>query len=304
MKETQARVYLPHVAPEVSELIEKGFLKPHIFDWKDGVYTKEFAEKVQTLPRFELSARPLEIPPALLALPTDSEVFCRDEFGFDSVMTAGLVSFSLRKKIERQVKGFFKLSEAAEILSESCVGANGQAIPSEHFANDMREAFFSGALAFFNERLTLMNPKNEDETLIFGSYGETTTPQAINAWLESTGSPHRFPDAVGMPAPLVDAAPAPQASPEPVQAAPAAVPSETERPEARQNRRLSRLRDLGGNYVYRGNWMTDHKGKRGALARLEREERAAGRPMSDKSDIRKDLQAAAEREREGRPLAD
>lgn len=220
MREIQARVYLPHVAPEVADLVETGFLKPCIFDLKDGVYTKEFAKKVQTLPRFELSARPLEIPPALLALSPDSEVIFRCNES-DTVKPAWLVLAIFRGKMERQAKGLFDISEAAKILSESCAGANGQAIPHEHFANDMREAFFSGTLAFFNERLTLMNPKNEDESLIFGSYGETTTPQAINAWLESTGSPHRFPEAVGTPAPLVDAAPAPQASPEPVQAAPA-----------------------------------------------------------------------------------
>lgn len=220
MREIQARVYLPHVAPEVADLVETGFLKPCIFDLKDGVYTKEFAKKVQTLPRFELSARPLEIPPALLALSPDSEVIFRCNES-DTVKPAWLVLSIFRGKMERQAKGLFELSEAAEILSESCKGARGQAIPSKYFTKSMAEAFFSGVLPFFNDGLILMNPMNEDETFNFGGYGETTTPQAINAWLESTGSPHRFPDAVVMLAPLVEAVPAPQASPEPVQAAPA-----------------------------------------------------------------------------------
>lgn len=89
---------------------------------------------------------------------------------------------------------------------------------------------------------------------------------------------------------------------EQVQAAPAVKASslDTERPEVRQARRLSRLRELGAGFIpYGAGWRVD--GTRGALARLEREEREAGRPMSDKSDIRKDLQAAVEREREGKP---
>lgn len=237
MKETQARVYLPHVAPEVADLVETGFLKPCIFDLADGVYTKEFAEKVQTLPRFEISAQPLEIPPALLALPPDSEVIFRCNES-DTVKPAWLVLSIFRGKMERQAKGLFEISEAAKILSESCTGANGQTIPREHFANDMREAFFSGALAFFNERLTLMNPKNEDESLIFGAYGETTTPQAINQWLESTGSLHRFPS----PEPVV-AVPASQASPEPVQAAPFSHSKESQ--EQRQARRHQMCLDAG-----------------------------------------------------------
>lgn len=78
--------------------------------------------------------------------------------------------------------------------------------------------------------------------------------------------------------------------------------STTEPPEARQDRRLFRLRELGANFVPHGEgWRVS--GRRGALADLIKEEKAAGRPMSDKTDIRKDLKAAAEREREGKLLA-
>lgn len=220
MKEAQARVYLPQVSPEVAELVETGFLKPCIFDLADGLYTKEFADKVQTLPRFELVAWPQEIPPALLALPSDSEVIFRRGQS-DKVENAGLVLHCFNSKMERQAKGFFELSEAAEILSESCAGANGRAIPPEGFSKDMRAAFFSGELQFFNERLTKINPEDEDEDCIFGGYGETTTAKAINAWLEGMGSPHRFPEPVETSAPPVAAVPLSQTSPEPVQAAPA-----------------------------------------------------------------------------------
>lgn len=111
------------------------------------------------------------------------------------------------------------------------------------------------------------------------------------------------PSAPAEPAEPAQAAPVGEqaTSPQQVPVEPAVVPSEAERPEARQDRRLSRLRELGGNYICRGSWMTDPNGRRGALADLIKEEQAAGRPMSDKSDVRQDLQAAAEREREGKP---
>ncbi|MDD2728677.1 hypothetical protein [Malikia sp.] len=220
MKEVQARVYLPQVSPEVAELVETGHLKPCIFDLADGLYTKEVADKAKTLQRFELVAWPQEIPPGLLALPSDSEVIFR-QGQVDRVATVWLVLDCFKSKMERQDKGFFELSEAAEILSESCAGSNGRAIPPEGFSKDMREAFFSGELQFFNERLTKINPQDEDEDCIFGGYGETTTAKAINAWLESMGSPHRFPEPVETPAPPVAAVAVSQASPEPVQAAPA-----------------------------------------------------------------------------------
>lgn len=77
----------------------------------------------------------------------------------------------------------------------------------------------------------------------------------------------------------------------------------TETAKSRQDRRLLRLRELGGDYVCRGSWQTDRNSKRGALTALIKEEQAAGHPMSDKTDIRKDLEAAAKREREGKLLA-
>lgn len=74
--------------------------------------------------------------------------------------------------------------------------------------------------------------------------------------------------------------------------------SQAEDARARQERRRQRLIELGASFVPHGEgWRV--KGSRGALAKLEREERAAGRPMSDKSDLRRDLQAAYERARQG-----
>ena len=70
-----------------------------------------------------------------------------------------------------------------------------------------------------------------------------------------------------------------------------------ETPEQRRDRRLKRLHSLGGNMKTAGTgW---HTVPRGTLARLVAEEKAAGHPMSDRSDVRRDLIAATERMRSG-----
>jgi len=67
----------------------------------------------------------------------------------------------------------------------------------------------------------------------------------------------------------------------------------TESPSDRRARRLARFRALGG-ILDSADRMT---GTRGALAELQREEKAAGRPMSDRSDVRSDLSKAIEDEK-------
>ena len=74
----------------------------------------------------------------------------------------------------------------------------------------------------------------------------------------------------------------------------------TEAPSERQDRRLARLRELGGEARKAGEdaWQFS-AGRRGALARLIREESDAGRPMAKAADVRRDLARAAEREMKG-----
>ncbi|MFX1761904.1 hypothetical protein PWP93_04780 [Paraburkholderia sp. A1RI-2L] len=62
--------------------------------------------------------------------------------------------------------------------------------------------------------------------------------------------------------------------------------------EQRQMRRLVRFRELGGKLdkVGGGGWRLN--GRRGALADLSREEKSAGRPRHDASDVRKELEKA------------
>lgn len=76
-------------------------------------------------------------------------------------------------------------------------------------------------------------------------------------------------------------------------------PSQEETPKQRQDRRLARLQEWGGYMKQAGTgWHTI--GSRGSLARLIEEEKTAGRPMSDKSDVRNDLIAATQRMRDGK----
>lgn len=75
----------------------------------------------------------------------------------------------------------------------------------------------------------------------------------------------------------------------------------TETPEERQDRRLRELRQSGGDYQEVNNkWRV--MGPRGLLAQLIRREKAAGRPMSDGSNVRQDLKAAASRDKDARKI--
>lgn len=77
---------------------------------------------------------------------------------------------------------------------------------------------------------------------------------------------------------------------------PASDASKTEIPEERQRRRLARFREMGANLERAGGgkwWLT---GRRGMLSALSREEKAAGRARWHASDIRKELERAAEAE--------
>ena len=68
----------------------------------------------------------------------------------------------------------------------------------------------------------------------------------------------------------------------------------TEAPKDRQDRRLRELKAMGGDYVEKaGEWRAT--GPRGNVVKLARNEKAAGRPMSDEKDVREDLKMAATR---------
>lgn len=82
---------------------------------------------------------------------------------------------------------------------------------------------------------------------------------------------------------------APDVQPLPARTEPAnECAARTEPAIDRAARRLARLREFGGDMREAGSaWHCT--GRRGALADLVREEKAAGRPRSDNRDVRRDL---------------
>lgn len=105
---------------------------------------------------------------------------------------------------------------------------------------------------------------------------------------------------VGTSTVLAEAAPAEQSELQ-AESAGSAIGSddrigEAETPQARRTRRLARFAELGGDMRKAGTgWQ--QSGARGALAALVEEEKASGRPMRDKTDVRDDLIAAMEDQR-------
>ena len=72
-----------------------------------------------------------------------------------------------------------------------------------------------------------------------------------------------------------------------------------ETPEGRDDRRYRELVAAGGDYVHEDNtWRAT--GPRGLSAKLWKREKAAGRPMSDETDVRKSLKKAATRAKAAR----
>lgn len=65
-----------------------------------------------------------------------------------------------------------------------------------------------------------------------------------------------------------------------------------ETPTERRARRLARYRALGGDVEIKGAGVIRFSGRRGAQAELAREEQIAGRPMSKRQDVARDLRAA------------
>lgn len=80
------------------------------------------ADLVNPLPHFVSSARPLEVPAALLALPDDAEIYYEEKFGGVSgngICSAAVYRKLIRSTMARQAEGHFTLNEAAQVLTDS-----------------------------------------------------------------------------------------------------------------------------------------------------------------------------------------
>lgn len=127
-------------------------------------------------------------------------------------------------------------------------------------------------------------------------------PAAASTWCVHVNDLLQFIDAVEMPDAVLtklcelaqryrgptSVSPTPVTQADSLTSAPATV---AEKPTDRRRRRLARFQELGGEMREAGSaWHT--AGTKGAQAKLIREEMAAGRPMSDKTNVRADLAAA------------
>lgn len=115
-------------------------------------------------------------------------------------------------------------------------------------------------------------------------------PADVNAWLNACGVPYRW--RRESPTKHHDQSPSISSTSLTSSDVPASSDAE-ETPQERRQRRIARFEKLGGQLRKAGDgWHC--RGKRGVLAKLIQEEATANRPMSDKSDVRRDLIAAKE----------
>lgn len=145
--------------------------------------------------------------------------------------------------------------------------------------NALLEAASSRALVVRNPHTDL--PKTDGDVRAFY---ELVTPSDVNAWLEKQDAPYRW--SVARP----EVKPEPQAGTS-APVADSASNDATPDPE----RRLTRLRQLGGNVTFkRGEW------KCAGITALVATEKSEGRKRSDEQTIRGDLKEAAQNELEAR----
>ena len=99
----------------------------HLVLTRDGLeaFAALLAMRVEEMPHFVHSPRPLEVPSALLALPDDARVFYEDRVGGQhgsTITSAADYRSEIQKTIARQAEGHFTLNEAAQVLADSRSG--------------------------------------------------------------------------------------------------------------------------------------------------------------------------------------
>ena len=208
----------------------------------------------EDVPHFVTSARPLEVPPALLALPDDARVSYEDNIARQrgsGITNAASYRESIRDTMARQAEGHFTLNEAAQVLADSRPGLD----PMETVKR-FRLAHSKGELPIHQGGSRF--PLEVGETV--RDFWDTVEVSELDAWLRAS---------VGYGFPV--------ALPVPPSAAPA---SEIETPKQRR----ARLLQMHDAEVSAGR-------ERGALARITEIEKRT-RPTADRSNIGKEIRKA------------
>jgi len=242
----------------------------HLVLTREGLnaFAARLAIQVVDMPHFVTSARPLEVPAALLALPDDARVSYEHNIGGWSgsgVTSAAGYRDEIRDTIARQAEGHFTLIEAAQVLAD----IRPRLDPIETVKR-FRLAHSKGKLPIHQGGSRF--PLEVGETV--RDFWDTVDVSELDAWLRASVG-YGFPVALAMP--------------------PSAVPaSAIETPKQRR----ARLLQMHDAEVSAGR-------ERGALARITAIEKRT-RPTADRSNIGKDIRKAREErdaERRGGGLA-
>lgn len=212
--------------------------------------------EVVDIPHFITSARPLEVPAALLALPDDARVSYEHNIARQrgsGITNAADYRESIRDTMARQAEGHFTLNEAAQVLADSRPGLD----PMETVKR-FRLAHSKGELPIHQGGSRF--PLEVGETV--RDFWDTVGASELDAWLRASVG-YGFPAALSVP--------------------PSAAPaSAIETPKQRR----ARLLEMHDAEVSAGR-------ERGALARITEIEKRT-RPTADRSNIGKEIRKARE----------
>lgn len=159
---------------------------------RDGLVTfaARLAMQVVDMPHFVTSARPLEVPAALLALPDDARV----SFEFNNagrytsgVTNAGDVRTWVQAIVKRQADGYFTIEEAAQVLADEGLARN----PRDTVARFLR-AHQNGELPIHKGDGRLPMPKSET----VWTFEDLLEVGELDAWLRQSAG-YGFPPAAG-----------------------------------------------------------------------------------------------------------
>lgn len=140
-------------------------------------YLQDAGHTLYQLPHFVTSARPLEVPAALLALPDDARVSYEHNIARQrgsGITNAADYRDSIRDTMARQAEGHFTLNEAAQVLADSRPGLD----PRETVKR-FRLAHSKGELPIHQGRSRF--PLEVGETV--RDFWDTVKVSELDAWL-------------------------------------------------------------------------------------------------------------------------
>ena len=181
------KIFIPKIHPEIFKLIESSVFRPSMLDLAeqgddpDYFATQIWVDRIKAALAngvFSIPQGIKSMPKGLSDVADDTEVVAKYE-SFDCLMTASVVRTLIENDVSRQRSGKFHMDEVVATLG------GGDFLYREAY-----KAFANGALQFFRVDDFPVDPSDRDLPLVYGEY---TTPDAVNLWLERWGTPRRWP---------------------------------------------------------------------------------------------------------------